>query len=103
MTLVNKLIFYNLALNIVILAYPLSLKWSPHFPRLGLSTETTTKGLYILALLPFVLLCRGFRSASAVWVRVDDRTLHTYLARGLTVIRKAVPSGRGSSIALRLG
>ena len=28
---------------------------------------------------------------------------HTYLARRLTVIMKAVPPGRGSPIALRLG
>ena len=37
---------------------------------------------------------------SIAWISLN---LHTYLAEGLTVIKKAVPPGRGSSIAPRRG
>lgn len=33
----------------------------------------------------------------------DIYATHTYLARGITVIKKAVPPGRGLFIALRMG
>ena len=51
----------------------------------------------------FCLNSRGLSLPKMVATPSTSVQPHTYLARGLTVITKVVPPGRGSSIALRLG